>query len=420
MINQAASERTYWSAQWVLPVSGAPIEWGFVAMESNRIQGVGRYQDLPPSLRVPAPRPGSLITPGLINAHVHLEQSFPTMIEKKPGTSFVDWLLAVIQATRASQRNELKRTRCESGVQESLRAGVTYLNDIASSTESLDAMDQAGVRGMVALEVFHPETNHVQIDFWLRQYEDFCAQWEGHPRLQTTLSPHSPYNVGASAWQALIEAIHPPLIHTHVAECADETHYLARESSEISRLHQQVLHRTFQPREGFSSPIQSLLTNGLLDHPSLLAHAIETTAKDRQALQEKPVGIAHCPRSNMALHGKTLDWTDWQELGIPIGLGTDGRLSTPNLDLREEARFAMQHHGWSAQQALKMLTLEGARALQMASQIGSLEVGKQADWVFWQANPTEAQAPEALVLDPRTRVQTVMIDGQIRYQEAYE
>jgi cytosine/adenosine deaminase-related metal-dependent hydrolase len=226
--------------------------------------------------------------------------------------------------------------------------------------------------------------------------------------------------VGTAAWQALIQAVNPPLIHTHVAECEAETHYLAGEPSEISRLHQQILNRTYQPQVPFSSPIQALLANDLLTHPSILAHAIETTAKDRRALQGKPVGIAHCPRSNMALHGKTLDWADWHELDIPIGLGTDGRLSTPDLDLREEARFAMRHHGWSAQQALKVLTHEGARALQMEAQIGSVEAGKHADFVLWQADPNGAQAPETLVLEPRTRVQTVIIDGQIRYQEALE
>jgi 5-methylthioadenosine/S-adenosylhomocysteine deaminase len=215
----------------------------------------------------------------------------------------------------------------------------------------------------------------------------------------------------------LQKALHPPLIHTHVAEFEAEMDYLAGKPSELETLHQQVLGKTFKPAAPTDSAIQTLLQHHLLNNPTLMAHAIHTTASDRQALASLPVGVAHCPRSNLALHNQTLRWQDWQDSGIPIGLGTDGRLSTPTLDLRDEARCAIRQHGWTNEEALYTMTLGGAQALQMAQEIGSLETGKRADLGVWQTVSSQpVDPPEAMLLHPETHVLEVVIDGQTQYR----
>ncbi len=420
MPNRNPSPRQYFSAQWVLPVDRPPIEWGFLAVEDNRIHSVGPYANCPPSAHCSAPIPGSIITPGLINTHIHLEQSFSQPIPKTLQQSFIDWLLAVIDSNRGQASSSEKLTRSRLGVQECLQSGVTCVNDITSGPESIQAIQEAGLRAMVALEVFHPGYEPIQIQHWLEAYQKLQKTSALTPLITLGLSPHSLYNVSIPAWQALKQALQPAFLHTHLAEFEAELDYLAQKPSAIDQLHQQVLGQSFTVQKPLLSPVQGLLEDQLLTQPTILAHAIHTSTADREALRGYPVGIAHCPRSNLALHGQTLRWADWENANIAVGLGTDGRLSTPNLDLREEARLAQRLHGWTSAYALQALTLDGAKVLGQTHQLGSLAPGKQADWVRWQIKPsTEQDCPENQVLDPATTVQAVMIEGQWRYQREH-
>lgn len=419
MILSQSESIHYLTADWVLPVSQPPIAQGFVSIAGNRIEYVGRLADLPGSLSLPQPAPGSLITPGLINTHVHLEQSFEMPIPRLPDETFVDWLLKVIETTRRVSDAEQKQRRCENGVQECLRTGTTCVNDIASGLEVFAALTSRGMRARVALEVFHPGFETIELAHWEAGYSAFTEAASGLSLIEKGLSPHSPYNVSARAWLALLLALKPTFLHTHAGEFEAETAYLQGKSSPINRLHQQILGRTFHVEQPEDSPIQALIAPGLLDRPTVIAHAIHTSPADRRRLAALPVGVAHCPRSNLALHGRTLRWTDWEASGIPIGLGTDGRLSTPDLDLRNEARCAMSEHGWSAETALEIATLGGARVFGKQAEIGSLESGKMADLVVWQADAAELEMPpEVLVFSRKTEAVQVMIDGQTRWKSA--
>jgi len=153
----------------------------------------------------------------------------------------------------------------------------------------------------------------------------------------------------------------------------------------------------------------------LLNSRTVMAHAIHTSERDRALLAQAGVSVAHCPRSNLALHGRTLKASEWKPYDIPLTLGTDGRLSTENLDLRAEARCAMQLHGWTAIEALKGMTVEGSRALRLSEQVGTLTPGLAADLVLWQCAEPQSLSPEAQVLLPKTQVKQVLIAGQTRW-----
>lgn len=384
-------------------------------VENGKITAVGRLADLAESECFQPPEEGSILTPGLVNCHLHLEQSFPEPITKSVDQPFTEWLFQVVQQLKNQSTHEEKSARCRFGVQELLQSGTTCVNDIASSRESLQALDVQGLRGIVSLEVFHPGGEPVQIAHWVSAFQNMQAGYTQHPRLSLGLSPHSPYNVSPEAWLAMAEACQPARIHSHVAEFEDEAQYLQGQPSCIEDLHQRILGRHFAPRHHASSPVAYLHQQQLLNARTVLAHAIHTTAADREALQAAGVGVAHCPRSNLALHGQTLRASEWQDSGIPMGLGTDGRLSTPDLDLRAEARCAMAQHGWNTQQALEAMTLSGAKALGMNDFIGSLSPGKWADLVLWKAQPFSG-SPESAVLAESTSIQSVIIAGGVRFK----
>lgn len=403
------------TAQWVLPVNQPPIENGFVAAAQGKIVAVGPLSELPADWPASAPQLGSIITPGFVNAHVHLEQSFPEPILKGADEPFSTWLLRVVGKISQDSEPQAKWQRCFNGSVEALSTGTTCVNDIASGPESLQVLDALGLRGVVSLEVFHPCVEPVVIAHWVAKYQELSQAYAGHGLLRVGLSPHSPYNVSPAAWQALLAECSPPLVHTHAAEFEDESRYLQGERSCVQDLHQAILGRDFVPQALADSPLSYLGKFGLLNAQTLVAHAIQTSTEDRRLLAEAGASVAHCPRSNLALHGQTLKAADWQGLDVVIALGTDGRLSTENLDLRAEARYAMELHGWSAQEALAAITIQGAKALGLEQAIGSLAPGVEADWVVWQAPVESVLSPEMLVMQPETQVSRVVIQGHTRW-----
>lgn len=414
------------TAEWVIPVCREPIYQGYVCFvrESGRILLIGKLSELEEPLP-PAP-PGTLLSPGLVNAHLHLEQSFPQPIPKSPETSFSQWLLDVVAKNREHQSVADKIARCRFGAAELLQTGTTCVNDIASGRESLEVLDAFGLRGVVSFECFHPGGNDgepLKLDFIKNAYQAFRAGYEDHPRLQAGLSPHSLYNVSLPAWKALREACDPPFVHAHVGEWDGEMAYFQEEENAVDTLHETLLGRRFSPPKPRKTPIQHLVQAQLLDEMTLLAHGVHTNADDREQLMAHLAPIAHCPRSNLFLHGETIDWAQWgqqkqvTDSGVILALGTDGRLSTPNLDLREEARLAMQLHGWTACQAVQAMTENGAIAVNRLHEVGTLAAGLFADFVLWQCDPSQDKniTPEAMLLAETTRVNAVYIGGERRW-----
>jgi cytosine/adenosine deaminase-related metal-dependent hydrolase len=326
-----------------------------------------------------------------------------------------DWLLAVVQQSR--QNPELKYDRCQQGIQQSLRYGVTCFNDIASDDNSFKALHEEGCRGRVSLEWFHPASQPVVTDSICHRLQAFQASCTSYSstRLDIGHSPHSLYNVSPQAWQAVCQHFPHLPVHAHLAETRAELDFLAGRPSPLNELHQQLLGQTFPPQSPGNEPITLLQQSGLLQPKTVFAHAVYTTPETRTMLAKASVSIAHCPRSNLWLEGKTLHWPDWENSPTPIGLGTDSCLSNTDLDLRAEARAAMALHGWQAQQAWQIMTLGGATALNLSDHVGQLTPGKCADFVIWQY-PKHLMATEASIFDitlsAGTTVAGVYCDGK--------
>lgn len=410
--------KDYLLANWVLPVSGPPIPEGFVAFENGRITELGRVADLPSAplsgCRVQEFRSDtvpSLLTPGLINTHAHLELSFPAPLPLQE--SMAQWLLDVVALTRKHGTPTEKQARCDTGVREMLATGTTCVNDISGQGDSLSVLDNLGMRAVVALEFFHPAPQPVQAGAILETYAQYFSPYSRHPRIRLGISPHSPYNVSPAAWREVQEACSPFLVHAHAGESRAETDWLAGRPNPLDQLHQKLLGSTFRPTKLGLSPVAYLEAQGLLSDRLIVAHAVCLDDGDRRLLHQHGVGVSHCPRSNRMLHGETLAWSAWEEAGVAIGLGTDSGLSSPDLDLRAEARFAASIHGWPETKALRHCTLEGARALKLSAFIGAIEPEKLADLVLWRTAPKlPVTSPEVAWLDKNTRVEKIWIDGK--------
>jgi len=412
---------TVLTAQWLLPVKAEPIHNGYLRVdEQGKILEVGSLDRI--EAHYPLPQDGSILTPGLINVHTHIEQTVAESIPKLEYETFLDWLLKVVAFNRSCSGLEERQKRCQLGIEFLLSSGTTCINDIASTPDSLTALDAAGLRGIVSLECFHPaaEVDAQRIDQIRQLYKAFSEPYQAHPLLKTGLSPHSPYNVSANAWAELLSTIQPDFVHTHVAEwITAEKDYLQGQGTDVQILHQALLGKTFAPSFCSETPISHLNEAALLRPRLVLAHCVQSTSDDRALLNvyADTLGVAHCPRSNLALHGQTLDYPDWKNISIPMALGTDGRMSTEDLDLRAEARVAQRLHSWSDEETLEKLTSDGAKVLGMEQEVGQLAPGYFADCVVWQTAEAEflSNAEQALqaMLSSQTKAQSVYVQGKL-------
>jgi 5-methylthioadenosine/S-adenosylhomocysteine deaminase len=259
------------------------------------------------------------------------------------------------------------------GVRDGWARGVTCVADTGDSGAPLRALAELGGRGIYYQEVFGPDPAQVEESIaGLRAAVDLLRGYAS-TRLRVGISPHAPYTVSAPLYRAVADyarSEHLP-IALHLAESHAETELIRDGAGPFA----DALARrgiTFEAQQ--ASPVDYLHRLGVL-REALCIHCVQIDARDIGLLKTANAAVAHCPRSNRAHHHGTAPLAALRTAGVPTGLGTDSVVSVGDLDLWAEAGAA----GLDEEDALRMLTIEGARALGWDSEIGSLEVGKAGD-----------------------------------------
>jgi 5-methylthioadenosine/S-adenosylhomocysteine deaminase len=225
------------------------------------------------------------------------------------------------------------------------------------------------------------------------------------------VAPHAAYTVSAEHLveaHQLAEELDVPLL-THLAEAPSEI--------------EDVTQRTGM------TPVSYLDSLGVLDDRLLAAHVVLPEPDEIERLAERGVGVAHCPQSNMKTAAGTSPVVAMQAAGVAVGIGTDGAGSNNDLDLWDEMDTAAKLQKLAtgdptalpARLALAMGTLEGARALDMQDEIGSLEPGKRADLIVvatdglhqWPHPPAQNPYSLAVYATKAADVRTVLVDGRV-------
>jgi len=397
------------SADWVLPVAGAPIERGAVAFEGGRIAAVGPASELGEGERFT----DSVIVPGLVNAHTHLEYAVYSGFGD--GQPFGPWLRTHIERkARVGEEEFLAIARL--GAAECLGSGVTTIADASFSGMAAIAASELGLRGIVAIEVFGVEAGRAD------DTRKRIAELEPilDLRIRLGVSPHAPYSVSTELYRAAYELGVP--VVTHLAESDDEVDYLRDGSGPISAVSEIA--------PSGLTPVRHLAAHDLLGPQVLAAHCVKVDAEEIALLAEHDVAVAHCPRSNAMLGCGFAPLTAFRAAGLRIGLGTDSPASTPSFDLFEEMRAAVLAArgreerpdalaGW---EALELATLGAARALNLEDEIGSLEPGKRADLTVVSLAgspylPWEDPAAAVVFGGSPNRVLLTLVDGEERYRK---
>ena len=440
------------SGRWVVPVSSPPLDHGAIAIEGSRILEVGSLEN------VRRNHPGHLVKrfpdaallPGLVNVHSHLELTI--LRGYLEGLDFWQWIRTLTRTKYEVLNEEDILISALLGAVEAVRAGVTTVADPMDIGTSLDAVLATGLRGILYQEVFSPNPAEAEqavqsLKKKMNLLGSRLARWPDRARLQARaldgsidvacrrqrvtlgVSPHALFTVSAALFQKTVAFAlsHNYPVCIHAAESEAETQLVQDGSGPMMESYRQRGIGWDPPR---SSPISYLHNLGILNRSTLLVHCIRMESSDYDTLTKQGVCVAHCPKSNARLRHGWMNLKAMREHGIPTGLGTDSVASNNSMDLFEEMRFASANPCWmhagadglSTEEALRMATLEAARALGLSKSIGSLEPEKEADVIavnLSQPHNLPVFSPiDALVLSARASdVVFSMVSGEVLFEE---
>jgi len=354
-----------------------------------------------------------ILIPGLINAHTHAAMSlFKGFADDLP---LEDWLNNHIwPAEKKFVNSSFVKDGSILALSEMIKSGVTTFNDMYFFPDATaEAAKELGVRSNIGLVVLDFPTNYATDpeDYLLKGFE-FRDKWRNEELITTSIAPHAPYSVSDEAF-TLINTYSEELsinIHTHL----HETKWEIEDSID---------------RYGMT-PVQRLNKLGIIGPSLMAAHCVHLNEQDMAILAKNKVSIVHNPSSNMKLGSGVADIAKMLKQNISICLGTDSSASNNRLDIMEEMRLAallIKGNTRSpelipAKEAIKMATINGAKALGLDSKIGSIEKNKKADLVAIDLSTIENQPiynPLSTLVysSSRSDVSYVWMNGKIKLRD---
>lgn len=385
------------AARWILPVGRPPIRDGALLIGSS-----GRIDMVGADAVVPTPEDAQALTfdecviiPGLVNTHTHLELSgFEGMVVEP---DFATWIrrLRQLKTTRSSI-DFLQAAR--RGLEACYAAGITTVADTGDSGAAIQTLAESGGSGVAYQEVFGPDPEQADASLAdLRARVEQRAALSGD-RLRIGVSPHAPYTVSGRLYREVAgwaRAERLPLA-VHVAESVAETEFLRHATGPFAEAWR--ARGIPLPRSAGHSPVSWLGAHGVLSPTTLCIHAVQLNDDDITLLADTGASVAHCPLSNRVHGHGEAPLQQLLQAGIRVGVGTDSVVSVGRLDMMAEARAARELSPLlDAHAVLELCTLGGARALELDSQLGSLESGKWGDCAV-------VRLQSAVVLDPAEAV----------------
>ena len=331
--------------------------------------------------------PGRLLTPGLVNAHGHAAMTlFRGLADDLPLST---WLEQHIWPAEAKWVNEqFVQDGTELAIAEQLKGGISCFSDMYFFPETASQLvHKSGIRAQISIPVLDfPIPGARDASEALRKGLGLFDDLKHHPRLSVAFGPHAPYTVSDDKLEnirMLAEELDAG-IHMHVHETAFEVQQSLEQHGE--------------------RPLARLARLGLLGPRFQAVHMTQIDDEDLALLVASNASVIHCPESNLKLASGFCPVERLWQAGVNVAIGTDGAASNNDLDLLGETRTAAllakavagSASALNAHSALRMATLNGARALGLDQQIGSLELGKAADLTVFDLNGL-AQQP---VYDP--------------------
>ena len=347
-----------------------------------------------------------LAIPGLVNCHTHSYMAF--MRNVADDLSFMDWLFGTIDPIEQQMTDEDTYWGACLAILEMMKSGTTCFNDMQMNIhQTTRAVKESGMRGVICRGLVgsgNDEAGQIRL---AQAYEERDAARDCD-RLTFMLGPHAPYTCDDGFMRIVSEEAKKNNMGIHV--------HLSESVSEIELI-----------KEKYGcSPIEMADKNGLFDVPAIAAHCVQITESDMDILKAKNVSVVTNPASNMKLGNGFAPVPAMLEKGINVCLGTDGAASNNSLNMFHElSLLTLLHKGVgktpqcvSAREGFRIATINGAKALGLDKEIGSLEVGKKADIAILNLNTPSLTPRNNLIAGLSysangSEVETVIIDGKV-------
>jgi cytosine/adenosine deaminase-related metal-dependent hydrolase len=394
-----------------------PIEDGFVLIQGSRVLQVGRREDLYFTRAVRMLDLGdTLLLPGFINAHCHLDFTlFKGKVKYRGG--FREWLRQMAVKSRETTPSEFRKS-IQKGIEQSLVFGTTTLCDVASSWESYPLLRKSALRSFVFFEMIDMAQPSTQ-QYWKNFQQRLKALLRQVPPTDTCgwgLSPHTPFTVSKELFQMVKQFLdhHRDILTTiHVGESWEESRYFKKGSGpmadriKVLNPHWTIPHST--------TPVQYLSQNGWMPKLNLGVHLNEVNAKDLKSLAKNRIAAVHCPGSHAYFGHKPFPYKKIKKMKIPVSLGTDSLASNQSLSLFREMRlFQKKHPEVSSQEVLSMVTVKPAQALDRGGELGQVKPGYLADFIGIPMPPSKKQKQNLYdyVVNYKKPVSFSMVNGE--------
>ncbi len=320
-----------------------------------------------------------IICPGFVNAHCHIELShLKGQIPEKAG--LIDFLIQIPLLRNKFSEAE-KIAAAAKAIQQSMDNGIVAVGDIANTADTLAFRNQENFHFHTFVEClgFAPEHAAARYQFSQKIVEQFATQFSKTKILKQSIVPHAPYSVSDALFRMIDTQDDTMCISIHNEECAAENEYFFEKNGAMNRLYQalQIDDSWFEP-SGKTS-LQTYLSYINPSRPLLLVHNTFMNDIDIKMLQQRAGAtfLCLCPNANLYIEDRLPPINDFVAAGLNLCVGTDSLASNHELSIFEEIKTIHRHYpeiDWGV--LLQWATINGAKALGMDAEIGSIEVGK--------------------------------------------
>ena len=367
--------RTF-TARWILPVSGPPLECGTITVRDDLVEAVDSD-----GVRIPDEDFGdAVVIPGLVNAHSHLDLTGAGELARRDATeAFPEWLKRVIEFRRCRAPEQVD-SDIQRGLDESLKHGVTLIGDIAAGGASREHLSKSPLRSVVFWELIGTTLERFETSFRIAVLG--MAARPNTPTCRWGRSPHAPYTVHQRGYE--LAAGVPGIQAVHLAESSAEMKLLRLRSGPFRPFLQEM--GVWEPDGLIRDPAEFLRTQPELR--SLFIHGNYLPADTPLTANQS---LVVCPRTHLAFGHPPHPFREFLARGVNVCVGTDSLASNPDLDvLAELGELHRRYPDVPTDTLLRMGTIHGATALGFGDVCGTLEAGKSADFVVLEGATADA------------------------------
>lgn len=401
-----------YKAKWILPANGEVLEDKALVVEEGKIISIINESDVSSLLGDKDYQlfsyGNSVITPGFVNMHTHLQYTDVGKVKirdskaiikkillslKKlflvgyiPKEKFIGWQINVLKDYSCwSKKSKIQSFK--NGLEMSITSGTTCVAQVSKEKEFAEILNASPIKSYVFIELLSDEkqSNKKAFRKLRKQIRRFMERRNNNTYFG--LAPNSIYGVYSRFWEVLskFSQKHNVLMQTSLGESIEEVEWLKKESSDIKKLYKFIDFTNMRPSIENTTPVEYLNKLNVLNNNLIAVHVNQLFDDELEELAQKGVSVVHCPRSNQQLHKKTVNvFKLLKFFPDKSAIATDSLASNKDLSLLNEVNYIKKGKDIDTLKLLDMITINPAKMLRLDNLIGSLEPGKDADFLVFK------------------------------------